>query len=715
MTKKQNQQNLTIKHGDDVVGGSRAAKKRAKLKDKKRKVQEDEHHSREPNAGATTNCVVPSNTKKNRLYRSVDKVQKCILRESINFDKDVMDKDIGIDMHNFYPTVLQILSEEEKPPSSASNSSDSNAAVPIKNIKSEDLTAKQRAHMILQSLLYPAGVTVKQFYLKFWEKEPLYISASSDDDNTETQGKWTTGRSRHPTTDRFKGIFSSQDMKHMLKNQALLYKYDLNVTKCNDKKERINFDSNVSAVNMKKKSAAETDQNSPQVADVQVVWDNLENNGCTVRFLCPHKHHDTLHKLLSILESEFGCMVGCNAYLTPGYASQGFAPHYDDIEAFILQIEGKKRWRVYPPLNGKETLPRTSSDDFVMVDANNSDSDKDDSEDMRRPIKLIKSNKADGRREVPDDPVLDIVLEPGDMLYLPRGWIHQGITQEREKEPSLHLTVSCMQQWAWADLMEIIIPEATKSAIESESYTTLREGLPRNFLSYMGVMNEETENIEGLKQAVHHIAVTDGSEEDEERKKEEQKMTLRKAFIERAKTCLQKVFHEVRKLVFLEMFFKVRLCPRSVFFHVDLNHVCVQALQMIDAGCDEIGKTFLANRQPPALFSNEMASLKDSKSRNFKITPTCMVRLVRDGIARLTVEDDKAVLYHCADNSREFQGNPLQPLEFELDDAPALEMLLKTTSPHWICVADLVMDDIEDKVEIVQSLFDEGIISVFQP
>ena len=40
-------------------------------------------------------------------------------------------------------------------------------------------------------------------------------------------------------------------------------------------------------------------------------------------------------------------MVGSNAYLTPGGApNQGFAPHYDDIEAFILQVEGYKHWRV---------------------------------------------------------------------------------------------------------------------------------------------------------------------------------------------------------------------------------------------------------------------------------------------------------------------------------------------------------------------------------
>jgi hypothetical protein len=148
-------------------------------------------------------------TSTNAHYLTDEKAKKCSLRESFNFDKDVIDKDIGIDMQNFYPAVLQILSEEEKPPSSASNSSVSNAAAPIKDGNSEELTTKQRAHMILQSLLYPTGVTVKQFYSKFWEKEPLYISASSDDNNTEPQGKWSAGRSRHPATDRFKGFFSS--------------------------------------------------------------------------------------------------------------------------------------------------------------------------------------------------------------------------------------------------------------------------------------------------------------------------------------------------------------------------------------------------------------------------------------------------------------------------------------------------------------------------
>ena len=53
-------------------------------------------------------------------------------------------------------------------------------------------------------------------------------------------------------------------------------------------------------------------------------------------------------------------------------------------------------------------------------------------------------------------------------------------------------------------------------------------------------------------------------------------------------------------------------------------------------------------------------------------------------------------------------------MEFEIDDAPALETLLTTVEPHWVCVRDLIHGDIEDKMDIAQSLFDEGILAIFQ-
>ncbi|OXB63355.1 hypothetical protein ASZ78_001931 [Callipepla squamata] len=60
-------------------------------------------------------------------------------------------------------------------------------------------------------------------------------------------------------------------------------------------------------------------------------------------------------------------MAGANTYLTPP-GTQGFAPHYDDIEAFVLQLEGKKHWRVYSPRTSSEALPQFSSANLTQAE-----------------------------------------------------------------------------------------------------------------------------------------------------------------------------------------------------------------------------------------------------------------------------------------------------------------------------------------------------------
>ena len=129
-----------------------------------------------------------------------------------------------------------------------------------------------------------------------------------------------------------------------------------------------------------------------------------------------------------------------------------------------------------------------------------------------------------------------------------------------------------------------------------------------------------------------------------------------------------------------------------------------------------MGKRFQSERQPPALTSNEIAGTNLSENdTNEAVLPSTLCRLVRPGIARLVLEDGKAVVYHCADNSRVFHENPLSPLEYEIDDGPALEQLLTTYEPSWISVNDLIHDTIEDKIAIAKSLFDEGILALQNP
>ena len=135
---------------------------------------------------------------------------------------------------------------------------------------------------------------------------------------------------------------------------------------------------------------------------------------------------------------------------------------------------------------------------------------------------------------------------------------------------------------------------------------------------------------------------------------------------------------------------------------------------MLDAACDQMGKRFLSDRLPPALNVKELAGTsQDADAEEDKdIVPGTLCRLARPGIARLVLEDDKAVVYHCMENSRVFHGKPLSPMEFETDDGAALEQLVTTVEPNWIRVNDLFHDTIEDKVAIAQSLFDEGILAV---
>lgn len=79
-----------------------------------------------------------------------------------------------------------------------------------------------------------------------------------------------------------------------------------------------------------------------KVAEASEVWEYFRK-GWSVRILHPQRWCDKLWRVMSRLEDFFYQGIGCNAYLTPA-ASQGFAPHWDDIDAFIVQLEGRKRW-----------------------------------------------------------------------------------------------------------------------------------------------------------------------------------------------------------------------------------------------------------------------------------------------------------------------------------------------------------------------------------
>ena len=143
-----------------------------------------------------------------------------------------------------------------------------------------------------------------------------------------------------------------------------------------------------------------------QVVDDRVL--ELFADGHTVVLQGLHRLWPPLIDFAGELTAELGHPVQINAYVTPS-ASQGFAAHYDVHDVFVLQIAGHKRWIVHDPVHVDplRTQPWT---------------------DHRQAV----SHRASER------PTLDVVLEPGDTLYLPRGYIHSA---EALGDICAHLTV----------------------------------------------------------------------------------------------------------------------------------------------------------------------------------------------------------------------------------------------------------------------------------
>ncbi len=133
---------------------------------------------------------------------------------------------------------------------------------------------------------------------------------------------------------------------------------------------------------------------------------SLFGEGATVVLQSLHRWWDPLTRFCRELEAELGHAVQANAYLTPPSAV-GFTPHHDTHDVFVLQLHGTKRWTIREPLV-VDPLPRHRSDH---------------DEAARQPV------------------TLEVELEAGDCLYLPRGHIHSAATRTGS---SLHLTVGVL-------------------------------------------------------------------------------------------------------------------------------------------------------------------------------------------------------------------------------------------------------------------------------
>ena len=115
--------------------------------------------------------------------------------------------------------------------------------------------------------------------------------------------------------------------------------------------------------------------------------------------------------------------------------------HYDGHRNMIAMVRGSKRYVLSPPraCPHLELFPRGHPSarhaSFKWADPR---------ERARRAHGPFCSER--------DTPAVDVVLEAGDVLYLPRGVVHQALAQQEGH--SLHLTFSTYQRHTWRPTRE---------------------------------------------------------------------------------------------------------------------------------------------------------------------------------------------------------------------------------------------------------------------
>eukprot|EP00752_Nemacystus_decipiens_P011678 g10365.t1 len=117
--------------------------------------------------------------------------------------------------------------------------------------------------------------------------------------------------------------------------------------------------------------------------------------------------------------------VCLNLYITAAGQKTSAPPHTDKQDVFVMQTQGRKRWRVFSP-----PPPRAKPKADPMARGKGAD------------VLSLNEVMGDGK----EGALVDVVLEPGQFLYVPAGFPHTtdtvtGMSDDGDNDPSVHLTV----------------------------------------------------------------------------------------------------------------------------------------------------------------------------------------------------------------------------------------------------------------------------------
>ncbi|WP_327031883.1 JmjC domain-containing protein [Micromonospora ureilytica] len=143
-------------------------------------------------------------------------------------------------------------------------------------------------------------------------------------------------------------------------------------------------------------------------ASVQLLLDQ----GCTIQLRELNRWFPPLSAICASIQAETGCPGYVTAFITPG-GTQGLDYHWDQYLGIVVQLEGAKTWELFEP---KVESPYR---------------------DHSMSTNLWQDGWVDQWQK--DGPDQTVELTPGDILMLPRGWVHNPHSR-KSVGASVHLT-----------------------------------------------------------------------------------------------------------------------------------------------------------------------------------------------------------------------------------------------------------------------------------
>ena len=162
--------------------------------------------------------------------------------------------------------------------------------------------------------------------------------------------------------------------------------------------------------------------------------------GATLRVRDLQRADADLMALIHAIQETFAAPAQINLYLTPP-EQEGFPPHFDITDVFIVQIAGSKSWRIHPEYADQKRLPTADT-------------------------------AWEPQRYRPIGPVEELTLRTGDVLYIPRGEMHSAASVGEE---SMHLTIS-LAPVTYADVLAAALARLAKEDVAFRRRVPLRNG-----------------------------------------------------------------------------------------------------------------------------------------------------------------------------------------------------------------------------------------------